>query len=148
MVESQLNWVGSWKSCVSPHITLPTNDPDSTPPTRLKLESDPPPHPPAAEIPLFHVLTARITFGNIFGVDEPVPHVSVLQEEERLSCVVDDAVFEPPAGYRSVGGYRERGGGGQPVVFVLPAISLMLSSVPLIFSRSFCGYTGGGYSLN
>lgn len=55
------------------------------------------------EIPLFHVLTARITFGNIFAADEPVPHVSVLQEEDRVSCLVDDAVFEPPAGYRSVG---------------------------------------------
>ena len=57
----------------------------------------------AAEIPLFHVLTARITFGNIFAVDDPVANVSVLQEDDRLTCLVDDAVFEPPAGYRSVG---------------------------------------------
>ncbi|XP_037068826.1 ankyrin repeat domain-containing protein 13D-like [Pollicipes pollicipes] len=64
------------------------------------------------EIPLFHVLTARITFGNIFAVDEPVQHVSVIEEPGRPACVVDEAVFEPPAGYRSVGSGVMRHFGG------------------------------------
>lgn len=55
------------------------------------------------EIPLFHVLTARITFGNIFGVDERIDNVSTVCEEDRLSCVIDEAVFEPPASYTVIG---------------------------------------------
>ncbi len=35
----------------------------------------------AIEIPLFHLMSARVTFGNINGVNQSVPHVS-LQEEE------------------------------------------------------------------
>lgn len=58
------------------------------------------------EIPLFHVLNARITFGNIFGKEEAVEGVSQLVEEneQRLTCVVDDAAFEPPASYSMIGG--------------------------------------------
>lgn len=44
------------------------------------------------EIPLFHVLNAVITFGNVFSLDSPVQHVSVIREEEndgRVSCVID-----------------------------------------------------------
>ncbi|KAG7161783.1 Ankyrin repeat domain-containing protein 13D-like [Homarus americanus] len=54
------------------------------------------------EIPLFHVLTARITFGNIFGVDEHVDNVSTVSEEDRLTCVIDETVFEPPAHYTKI----------------------------------------------
>ncbi|XP_066989946.1 ankyrin repeat domain-containing protein 13D [Macrobrachium rosenbergii] len=55
------------------------------------------------EIPLFHVLTARITFGNIFGLDETIDKVCTISEDERLSCVIDDSVFEAPAGYTIIG---------------------------------------------
>lgn len=55
------------------------------------------------EIPLFHVLTARITFGNIFGVDENINNVSTVCEEDRLTCAIDEAVFEPPAHYTKIG---------------------------------------------
>ncbi|KAG7188154.1 hypothetical protein KM043_013373 [Ampulex compressa] len=55
------------------------------------------------EIPLFHILNARITFGNIFGMDEPVAHVGHMQEGTRTTCLVDDACFEPPIGYKKVG---------------------------------------------
>ncbi|XP_068214206.1 ankyrin repeat domain-containing protein 13D [Palaemon carinicauda] len=55
------------------------------------------------EIPLFHVLTARITFGNIFGLDEAISNVGTVSEEERLSCVIDDSVFEAPTGYTIIG---------------------------------------------
>ncbi len=56
-----------------------------------------------AEIPLFHILNARITFGNIFGLDTAVPGVSCLEEDNRKSCYVDDSVFEPPASYQRRG---------------------------------------------
>jgi hypothetical protein len=60
------------------------------------------------QIPLFHVINARITFGNIFGLTEPVEGITVVKEEEgernRLSCAVDDAVFEIPNDYSRVGG--------------------------------------------
>ncbi|KAK9729419.1 Ankyrin repeats (3 copies) [Popillia japonica] len=51
------------------------------------------------EIPLFHVLNARITFGNIFGMDRDIPNVTRIEEEDRLSCILDDSIFQCPAGY-------------------------------------------------
>lgn len=58
-----------------------------------------------AEIPLFHILNARITFGNIFGLDQEVPHVGHLQETNRMTCLVDDICFEPPTGYIKLGNW-------------------------------------------
>ncbi|XP_033208375.1 ankyrin repeat domain-containing protein 13D isoform X2 [Belonocnema kinseyi] len=55
------------------------------------------------EIPLFHILNARITFGNIFGLDQEVPHVGRLQESNRMTCLVDDICFEAPPGYTKLG---------------------------------------------
>ncbi|XP_034951701.1 ankyrin repeat domain-containing protein 13D isoform X1 [Chelonus insularis] len=55
------------------------------------------------EIPLFHVLNARITFGNIFGLDQDVPHVQRINEGNRVTCVVDDICFEAPLGYSRLG---------------------------------------------
>ncbi len=59
------------------------------------------------EIPLFHVINARITFGNIFGLTNGVTGITVVKEEGeecRLSCAVDDSVFEIPTDYSRVGG--------------------------------------------
>lgn len=55
------------------------------------------------EIPLFHILNARITFGNIFGLDQEVPHVGHLQETNHITCLVDDICFETPSGYAKLG---------------------------------------------
>nr|CAD7402462.1 unnamed protein product [Timema poppensis] len=55
------------------------------------------------EIPLFHVLNARITFGNIFGLDEEIPGVTRVGEDERMSCVLEDACFVPPPSYTKLG---------------------------------------------
>ncbi|XP_076287516.1 ankyrin repeat domain-containing protein 13D isoform X2 [Lasioglossum baleicum] len=55
------------------------------------------------EIPLFHILNARITFGNIFGMDQEVPHVGHLQETNTMTCLVDDSCFEAPMGYVNLG---------------------------------------------
>lgn len=55
------------------------------------------------EIPLFHVLNARITFGNIFGLDDEVAGVTCVSEDERLTCVIDDSCFEAPPGYTRLG---------------------------------------------
>ncbi|XP_045773214.1 ankyrin repeat domain-containing protein 13D isoform X2 [Maniola jurtina] len=60
------------------------------------------------EIPLFHVLNARITFGNIFATETPVPHVEYIQEGDRLSCVVDDQCFSIGRGYRDATAPDER----------------------------------------
>ncbi|XP_064620295.1 ankyrin repeat domain-containing protein 13D-like [Lineus longissimus] len=55
------------------------------------------------EIPLFHVLNARITFGNIYGSDEAVAGVQTIREADEsatpMFCSVDDSVFEPPLSY-------------------------------------------------
>ena len=40
------------------------------------------------EIPLFHVMTARVTFGNINGHKEPAPHVSLHMEQKRAELPV------------------------------------------------------------
>ncbi|GBN40890.1 Ankyrin repeat domain-containing protein 13D [Araneus ventricosus] len=55
------------------------------------------------EIPLFHVLNARITFGNIFALDESVPGVTPIKEDKAVACVLDDGCFEVPAGYVRLG---------------------------------------------
>lgn len=52
---------------------------------------------------MFHVLNARITFGNIFALDAPVEGVSTIDDGNKLSCVVDDSCFQPPASYTFMG---------------------------------------------
>ncbi|XP_039292437.1 ankyrin repeat domain-containing protein 13D isoform X2 [Nilaparvata lugens] len=65
------------------------------------------------EIPLFHVLNARITFGNIFGMEEKVEGVRQVSSggegEVRTTCVVDDSCFQPPASYTIMGADMRRG---------------------------------------
>uniref|UniRef100_A0A2P2I754 Ankyrin repeat domain-containing protein 13D-like n=1 Tax=Hirondellea gigas TaxID=1518452 RepID=A0A2P2I754_9CRUS len=56
------------------------------------------------EIPLFHVLTARITFGNIFGLDSGVEGVTSMEDGDRLACLLDQDIFDPPRDYFSIGG--------------------------------------------
>lgn len=55
------------------------------------------------EIPLFHVLNARITFGNIFARETAVPHVECIQEGDRLACILDDQCFDVGRSYRDAG---------------------------------------------
>lgn len=67
--------------------------------------------PVKVEIPLFHVLNARVTFGNVLGLDEPgaAPGVQRVHEADgRITCVVDDRCFAPPAGYALLGSDSRR----------------------------------------
>ncbi|KAH8400728.1 hypothetical protein KR009_000674 [Drosophila setifemur] len=59
--------------------------------------------PVKVEIPLFHVLNACITFGNVFAMTSPVEHVSTLEEQDRVTCLVDDRCFDVPVHYTSRG---------------------------------------------
>ncbi|XP_060783324.1 ankyrin repeat domain-containing protein 13D isoform X2 [Neoarius graeffei] len=72
----------------------------------------PPGFPVKIEIPLFHVLNARVTFSNLCGCDEPVSSVTVRspqgatdagQSPPTVHCEVDPSVFEPPADYTTLG---------------------------------------------
>ncbi|XP_008821099.1 ankyrin repeat domain-containing protein 13D isoform X4 [Nannospalax galili] len=70
----------------------------------------PPGFPVKIEIPLFHVLNARITFSNLYGCDEPVSSVWVPARSSVFSasgspfpCEVDPTVFEVPEGYSMLG---------------------------------------------
>ncbi|XP_034981450.2 ankyrin repeat domain-containing protein 13D [Zootoca vivipara] len=90
----------------------------------LKL---PPGFPVKIEIPLFHVLNARITFSNLCGCDEPLSSVRICtpthtpESTEELAagaeaadntkvypfpCEVDPSVFEVPQGYTMLGAGR------------------------------------------
>ena len=40
-----------------------------------------------SEIPLFHVMTASVTFGNINGHTNPAPHISLHMEQGRAEPV-------------------------------------------------------------
>jgi GPCR-chaperone len=64
-----------------------------------------------AEIPLFHVLNAKITFGNIFASETPVPGANCVRDGERMHCVVDDNVFMSPSTYSVIG-----------IVFFIPSV--------------------------
>jgi hypothetical protein len=55
------------------------------------------------EIPLYHVLTAKVTFGNIHGIDKTVEGVSTIKENLNSFCAVDENIFAIPAGYRRQG---------------------------------------------
>lgn len=68
--------------------------------------------PVKVEIPLFHVLNALITFGNVFALETPVTHVTNIQEQEedRLTCIINDECFEVPANYENrASDYRHQG---------------------------------------
>ncbi|XP_011797773.1 PREDICTED: ankyrin repeat domain-containing protein 13D isoform X1 [Colobus angolensis palliatus] len=73
----------------------------------------PPGFPVKIEIPLFHVLNARITFSNLCGCDEPLssvwvpaPSSAVAASGNPFPCEVDPAVFEMPKGYSVLGTER------------------------------------------
>ncbi|XP_022126775.2 ankyrin repeat domain-containing protein 13D [Pieris rapae] len=59
------------------------------------------------EIPLFHVINARISFGNIFARDTSVRYVECVPEGDRLTCLIDDACFAIGRGYREAGPVSE-----------------------------------------
>ncbi|XP_069767767.1 ankyrin repeat domain-containing protein 13B [Narcine bancroftii] len=86
----------------------------------------PPGFPVKIEIPIFHILNARITFGNLNGTDEPVNSIrnsptseapspssdtsSVSSSSSMTSCRgcdMDPALFEVPRGYTVVGSNRD-----------------------------------------
>ncbi|KAL5288158.1 ANKRD13D family protein [Megaselia abdita] len=60
------------------------------------------------EIPLFHVLNACITFGNVFALTTPVTNVSTIEEDDRITCIVDDRCFDIPTNYRVRGAEMRR----------------------------------------
>ncbi|NXG10725.1 AN13D protein, partial [Sakesphorus luctuosus] len=78
----------------------------------LKL---PPGFPVKIEIPLFHVLNARITFSNLCGCDQPLGSVRICAPPQPpgahpagprgwpFPCEVEAGVFEVPAGYTVLG---------------------------------------------
>ncbi|XP_036851593.1 ankyrin repeat domain-containing protein 13D isoform X8 [Manis javanica] len=75
----------------------------------------PPGFPVKIEIPLFHVLNARITFSNLCGCDEPLSSVwvpapssgpAVTASGSPFPCEVDPTVFEVPEGYSVLGTER------------------------------------------
>nr|XP_027202508.1 ankyrin repeat domain-containing protein 13D-like isoform X2 [Dermatophagoides pteronyssinus] len=60
------------------------------------------------EIPLFHLLNAVITFGNVFAQDQPVDGVHIINlnidnndgnQSVNRKCTVDEKCFEPPEDY-------------------------------------------------
>ncbi|NXH41823.1 AN13D protein, partial [Dicaeum eximium] len=77
----------------------------------LKL---PPGFPVKIEIPLFHVLNARITFSNLCGCDQPLGSVRICWGTRGglgpgawpFPCEVEAGVFEVPAGYTVLGAGR------------------------------------------
>lgn len=61
------------------------------------------------EIPLFHILNAVVTFGNVFGMENDVTHVTHIRENDRVTCVIDDQCFDIPSYYTKKGAdYRRQ----------------------------------------
>jgi len=55
------------------------------------------------EIPLFHALNAKITFGNIFAMDTPNTGVTCIRDGDNYVCAVDESVFDTPSTYSVIG---------------------------------------------
>lgn len=60
------------------------------------------------EIPLYRVITAKVTFGNIHGTNVFVQNVRTMQDDVASKdsvpmCVVNEAAFAIPASYRNSG---------------------------------------------
>ncbi|GIX90869.1 ankyrin repeat domain-containing protein 13B [Caerostris darwini] len=55
------------------------------------------------EVPLFRVLQARVTFGNVFALDSPVPCVSPYKIDGCFACEIDTACFDVPENYVKFG---------------------------------------------
>lgn len=55
------------------------------------------------EIPLFAVLNARITFGNIFASYASVDGVQTIEENGQSFCTIEESCFDAPAGYIRLG---------------------------------------------
>ncbi|CAF0729389.1 unnamed protein product [Didymodactylos carnosus] len=71
--------------------------------------------PVKVQIPLYHVLTAKVTFGNIHGIDKPVQGVSTITDDATGSfCAVDENIFSIPPGYRRQG----EGEGFHPLMYM------------------------------
>ncbi|XP_059144380.1 ankyrin repeat domain-containing protein 13D-like [Physella acuta] len=56
------------------------------------------------EIPLFHVLNARITFGNIQAIENEAQYVTSVKTPDIVTCVIEDDCFNPPVTYGRIGG--------------------------------------------
>ncbi|XP_065314537.1 ankyrin repeat domain-containing protein 13D-like isoform X2 [Gordionus sp. m RMFG-2023] len=70
----------------------------------------PPGFPVKIEIPLFHILNARITFCNICAKDEDVYGVCKIVDDSdvkggRVSCIIDSCVFQVPLDYKDKNTY-------------------------------------------
>ncbi|CAD5125374.1 DgyrCDS13613 [Dimorphilus gyrociliatus] len=52
------------------------------------------------EIPLFHVINARITFDNIYSLKNPVENVHSYQDGTVSRCTIDDEVFDVGSNYK------------------------------------------------
>ena len=59
------------------------------------------------EIPLFHIINARISFGNIFSLNTPVDKVTPLKDETTCACIIDETVFEIPMNYSYLGRFSK-----------------------------------------
>jgi len=55
------------------------------------------------EIPLFHAVNAKITFGNIFAMDSPNTGVTCIRDGDNYVCAVDESVFDTPSTYSVIG---------------------------------------------
>lgn len=60
------------------------------------------------EIPLFHVLNACVTFCNVFALTNDIEYVTHLQEDNRVTCIIDDRCFDVPSHYTRRGSIYRR----------------------------------------
>ena len=80
--------------------------PSLSPPSLLSPLSPSLP-PPLAEIPLFHVVSARVTFGNLNACDTPAPHVKNVSIDGVSSTTTNT---DTPLSSRPQSGIRKRHG--------------------------------------
>lgn len=100
------------------------------------------------EIPLFHVMSARVTFGNVNGIKQPIPYVSLESEEVPQPIVSDTSETTSTTGISSILKRRHHTNSKSEDTSVGSHKSVVPSAVPCqIINREICKISNEAFEV-